>query len=97
MICLLIGIGSERIILTAIAMWDYNRINKQKEALCAREGITQDREDEFRDMGDDSPLFRYVPEFMCGGYRLTRGYSIVMPYDLTFPVGLIAFSPFLYE
>jgi hypothetical protein len=41
-------------------MWDYNRINKQKEALCAKEGITGDLKDNFSDMGDDSPLFRYV-------------------------------------
>ena len=44
-------------------MWDYNRINKQKISLCAIEGITSDREDEFRDMGDDSPLFRYDIQF----------------------------------
>ena len=49
----------DRIILSLFAMWDYNRLNKQKEALCAKEGITNDRADEFKDMGDDSPLFRY--------------------------------------
>jgi hypothetical protein len=49
----------DRIILSFFAMWDYNRINKQKEDLCAKEGITCDRADEFKDMGDDSPLFRY--------------------------------------
>jgi len=49
----------DRIILSFFAMWDYNRINKQKDALCAKEGITNDRIDEFKDMGDDSPLFRY--------------------------------------
>jgi hypothetical protein len=52
-----------RIILSFFAMWDYNRINKQKISLCAIEGITSDREDEFRDMGDDSPLFRYDIQF----------------------------------
>ncbi|EIW82847.1 MFS general substrate transporter [Coniophora puteana RWD-64-598 SS2] len=45
-------------IMSAFAMWDYNRLNKQKEALCAREGITEDRKDEFKYMGDKSPLFR---------------------------------------
>ena len=49
----------DRVILSFFSMWDYNRLNKQKEALCAKEGITNDRADEFQDMGDDSPLFRY--------------------------------------
>jgi hypothetical protein len=47
-------------------MWDYNRINKQKEALCAKEGITGDLKDNFGDMGDDSPLFRYVIYLLDG-------------------------------
>ncbi|KIM83274.1 hypothetical protein PILCRDRAFT_7231, partial [Piloderma croceum F 1598] len=47
------------VILSFFSMWDYNRLNKQKEALCAKEGITNDRADEFQDMGDDSPLFRF--------------------------------------
>ncbi|KIK98464.1 hypothetical protein PAXRUDRAFT_31147 [Paxillus rubicundulus Ve08.2h10] len=48
------------ILLSFFAMWDYNRINKQKEELCLEHGITGDRRDEFRDMGDESPLFRYT-------------------------------------
>jgi hypothetical protein len=40
-------------------MWDYDRLNRAKVAHCAMKGITSDQEDEFRDMGDDSPLFRY--------------------------------------
>jgi hypothetical protein len=47
-------------------MWDYNRINKQKEASCAKEGITSDLKDNFSDMGDDSPLFRYVIYLLDG-------------------------------
>ncbi|THH16012.1 hypothetical protein EW146_g4559 [Bondarzewia mesenterica] len=35
-------------------------LNKEKEALCAREGIDVSRKDEFREMGDESPLFRYT-------------------------------------
>jgi len=56
----IMGWLSLTIILSLFAMWDYNRLNKQKEELCAKEGITPDREDEFRDMGDDSALFRYT-------------------------------------
>jgi hypothetical protein len=39
-------------------MWNYNRLNKKKEAQCLAENITNDRKDEFKDMGDASPLFR---------------------------------------
>ncbi|KZP18347.1 MFS general substrate transporter [Athelia psychrophila] len=56
----IMGWLSLTIILSAVAMWDYNRLNKQKDALCLREGITEARADEFREMGDDSPLFRYT-------------------------------------
>jgi len=48
------------ILLSAFAMWNYKRINRQKEELCRERGITEDRRDEFRDMGDESPLFRYT-------------------------------------
>lgn len=41
-------------------MWDYDRINKKKEKQCEREGITADRAEEFKGMGDGSPLFRSV-------------------------------------
>lgn len=39
-------------------MWDYNRLNKQKIALCEREGIDESRFMEFAEMGSESPLFR---------------------------------------
>ncbi|KAF9237557.1 MFS general substrate transporter [Melanogaster broomeanus] len=48
------------ILLSVFAMWDYKRLNRQKEELCRERGITEDRRDEFRDMGDESPLFRYT-------------------------------------
>ncbi|KAF8843026.1 hypothetical protein BDN67DRAFT_1009300 [Paxillus ammoniavirescens] len=48
------------IFLSCFAIWDYKRINKQKEELCRERQITDDRRDEFRDMGDESPLFRYT-------------------------------------
>jgi len=48
------------IIVSSFLMWDYNRLNKQREALCAREGINASRAKEFRDLGDGSPLFRYA-------------------------------------
>ncbi|KAH7888879.1 major facilitator superfamily domain-containing protein [Phlebopus sp. FC_14] len=48
------------ILLSLVAMWDYNRINKLKDAQCREQGITNDRRDEFKNMGDASPLFRYT-------------------------------------
>jgi len=39
-------------------MWNYDQLNKQKEAQCQEENITDNRKDEFKDMGDSSPLFR---------------------------------------
>ncbi|KAF8199780.1 major facilitator superfamily domain-containing protein [Mycena galopus ATCC 62051] len=48
------------ILMSCFAMWDYNRINKQRDAYCAAEGIDASRRAEFRDMGSESPLFRYV-------------------------------------
>jgi len=55
-----IGFLGMLIIFSVVLMIDFNRINKQKAALCAREGIDESRASEFSDMGDASPLFRYV-------------------------------------
>ncbi|KIO34331.1 hypothetical protein M407DRAFT_64294 [Tulasnella calospora MUT 4182] len=41
-------------------MWDFRRLNKKKEDICAREGIDKSRSAQFSEMGDDSPLFRYA-------------------------------------
>ncbi|KAI9462068.1 MFS general substrate transporter [Boletus coccyginus] len=54
------GCLSLSMLLSAFAMWHYNRINKQKEEQCREGGITEDRQDTFRHMGDKSPLFRYT-------------------------------------
>ncbi|KAI9571124.1 major facilitator superfamily domain-containing protein [Boletus coccyginus] len=55
-----IGCLSLSMLLSAFAMWDYNRINKQKEEKCHKGGITEDHQDDFQNMGDESPLFRYT-------------------------------------
>jgi hypothetical protein len=44
--------------MSLLAMWDYNRLNRKKEAHCLANNITDDRGYEFEDMGDASPLFR---------------------------------------
>ncbi|KAG2061068.1 MFS general substrate transporter [Suillus hirtellus] len=54
----IMGFLSLAIIMSLFAMWDYNRLNKKKEAQCLAENIGEDRGYEFEDMGDDSPLFR---------------------------------------
>ncbi|KAI0776578.1 MFS general substrate transporter [Trametes elegans] len=46
------------ILLCFVGMVEYTRLNRKKEAQCAREGITPDRAEEFVDLGDSSPLFR---------------------------------------
>jgi len=48
------------ILMSLFAMFDYNRLNKQKIAQCEKEGIDESRQQEFADMGNDSPLFRYT-------------------------------------
>jgi len=45
-------------VLSLFAMWDCHRINQQKERMCLDRGITEDQGGEFRELGDDSPLFR---------------------------------------
>ncbi|KAG2369029.1 MFS general substrate transporter [Suillus spraguei] len=54
------GFLSLSIIMSLFAMWDYNRLNKKKEAQCLADDITDDKGYEFQDMGDASPLFRYT-------------------------------------
>ncbi|KAJ7692341.1 major facilitator superfamily domain-containing protein, partial [Mycena olivaceomarginata] len=56
----IMGWLSLSIILSFFAMWDYKRINKQRDEYCAREGIDASRRAEFRDLGSESPLFRCV-------------------------------------
>ena len=46
------------IICSCIMMWTYRRLNKEKEELCAREGIHESMKDMYRDLADKSPLFR---------------------------------------
>ncbi|KAG8907976.1 hypothetical protein FRB99_001142 [Tulasnella sp. 403] len=66
------------IIMTLILMFDYNRLNKQKAAYCAREGIEAGREKEFQDLGDAPPLLIIVYSFwvadltccLCASYVL---------------------------
>ena len=40
-------------------MYDFNKQNKLKEARCIAENIDETREEEFKDQGNDSPLFRW--------------------------------------
>ncbi|KDQ27499.1 hypothetical protein PLEOSDRAFT_1104187 [Pleurotus ostreatus PC15] len=46
------------ILLTCFMMYDYDRCNKVKEALCQSEGIDESHSDAFAELGDHSPLFR---------------------------------------
>ncbi|CAA7260730.1 unnamed protein product [Cyclocybe aegerita] len=46
------------IFFSCLCMYDFNRQNKLKEARCRAENIDESREEEFKEMGNDSPLFR---------------------------------------
>ncbi|KAI0032906.1 MFS general substrate transporter [Vararia minispora EC-137] len=48
------------IICSIVLMYTYHRLNREKEEYCKREGITIDMQDQFKDSGDESPLFRYI-------------------------------------
>ncbi|KAI0313918.1 MFS general substrate transporter [Amylostereum chailletii] len=56
----IIGTLILNIVCTTILMWRYRTVNKAREELCHREGITEDNANEVRAMGDNSPLFRYI-------------------------------------
>ncbi|KZV65831.1 MFS general substrate transporter [Peniophora sp. CONT] len=56
----MLGFLGLSVICCCILMFTYDRLNKQKEEYCRREGITLDMAPQFVDMGDKSPLFRYV-------------------------------------
>jgi hypothetical protein len=55
------------IVLCMFAMWDFNRHNKLNIARCEAEKIDESRTDEFKKLGNDSPLFRWAqpPPFEC--------------------------------
>jgi len=46
------------IVCSSILMWRYGVLNKEKEELCLREGIDENMRDRYRELGDESPLFR---------------------------------------
>ncbi|KAG2075432.1 MFS general substrate transporter [Suillus decipiens] len=56
----IMGFLSLSIIMSLFAMWNYNRLNKKKEAECLADEISDEKGYEFQDMGDASPLFRYT-------------------------------------
>ncbi|KAG5639045.1 hypothetical protein H0H81_007659 [Sphagnurus paluster] len=46
------------VLLSCFAMWDYTRLNGKKKVLCDAQGIDETRREEFKNMGNESPLFR---------------------------------------
>ncbi|KAH6883728.1 major facilitator superfamily domain-containing protein [Coprinopsis sp. MPI-PUGE-AT-0042] len=55
-----IGFLTMSITLSCFAMWKYNRLNKRNERICQEQGIDDSRRDEFKNVGNDSPLFRFT-------------------------------------
>ncbi|EAU90945.1 hypothetical protein CC1G_02332 [Coprinopsis cinerea okayama7 len=54
------GFLSMTITLSVFAMWKYNQLNKRNERICREQNIDESRRDEFKDVGNDSPLFRFT-------------------------------------
>ena len=50
----------DRFCVLCMMMATYRRLNRQKGKLCKRERIDRRHRAEFKDMGDASPVFRYV-------------------------------------
>ena len=46
------------ILCSCAMMWTYSKLNKEKDDLCAREGINESMKVRYRDLADKSPLFR---------------------------------------
>ncbi|TFY60145.1 hypothetical protein EVJ58_g5331 [Rhodofomes roseus] len=46
--------------LSIVGMLEYARLNRKKSQQCEKEGIGLDRADEFSELGDGSPLYRYT-------------------------------------
>lgn len=55
-----LGFLAMSIILSCFAMWKYTQLNKRNERICQEQGIDESRRDEFRNIGNDSPLFRFT-------------------------------------
>ncbi|KAH9963862.1 MFS general substrate transporter [Russula dissimulans] len=53
-----IGCLGLSIVCTCILMWRYRVLNRKKEELCLREGIDESMRDRYRELADESPLFR---------------------------------------
>ena len=47
-------------VLCIVAMFSFSYQNRKKVEQCAREGVTPDMEERYADMGDASPLYRFV-------------------------------------
>lgn len=56
----IMGWLSLSILLSLFAMWDYNRLNKRNIAICKHDGINQKKQEKYKDLGNDSPLFRFT-------------------------------------
>lgn len=50
-----------RILLCPLAMLRLHVLNRSKIAQCEREGITAEKSETFAELGDGSPLYRFVP------------------------------------
>ncbi|KAI5897004.1 MFS general substrate transporter [Schizophyllum commune H4-8] len=47
------------ILCSLFAMWNFKRLNREKEGICQEKHIDESRSAEFAEMGSESPLFRF--------------------------------------
>jgi hypothetical protein len=67
---------------SAFATYLYDKLNKEKEAYCIKEGIDASRKTEFAALGTNSPLFRYAYCIHClSSTKLTNCFASVMHYE----------------
>ncbi|KAH9840889.1 MFS general substrate transporter, partial [Rhodofomes roseus] len=57
--------------LSIVGMLEYARLSRKKSQQCEKEGIGLDRADEFSELGDGSPLYRYGPWIHVASTTLT--------------------------
>lgn len=55
---IILGCLAAVILLCLAAMWDFKRHNRMNIARCEAEGLDESRVNEFKKLGNDSPLFR---------------------------------------
>ena len=80
--------------LCSVTMFWIHALNRSKIAQCEHEGITIDKSEAYAELGDGSPLYRYVhcfvgdPPIMTLPHKFGQIYPITVLSELSMRVGL---------